>query len=243
MHRKLIAVLVLAICCGLAAACSSAPAPTQAPQPTVAPVTQAAPATEAAAATAEASTQPAQASGARIFVLDPSKTTAHFLVNEVLFGQPKLVDGATGKVEGQVSADYAHPSAVSVSPVKVDLTGLSTDSQQRNGMIQRSILETDNPANQFAVFTPAHCDGLPSTVTLGQPFSFKIAGSLALHGVTKDLTFDTTVTPVSASQLSGTASATIVYGDWGVQVLRLPPQVASVEDHVILKLDFVANAS
>jgi polyisoprenoid-binding protein YceI len=152
------------------------------------------------------------------------------------------VDGVTSLVEGQIVADYANPSDTTVGPIKVDLTGLTTDSSNRTGTLHRSILETGNPAFQFAEFTTTKLDGLPAAVTVGQPFSFKITGNLALHGVTKEVTFDATVTPVSETQLKGEASTTITYADWGVRILRLPQQVASVEDHTILKLEFVATA-
>jgi hypothetical protein len=87
--------------------------------------------------------------------------------------------------------------------------------------MHRSILETGDPANQFAVFTPTKIEGLPESITIGTAFSFTITGTLEMHGASNE---------------------EITYGDWGIQILRLPPQVASVEDTTILKLEFVANA-
>jgi hypothetical protein len=60
--------------------------------------------------------------------------------------------------------------------------------------------------------------------------------------VSAPLTFDATVTPVSDTRLEGTASATIPYADFGISILRLPPQVASVEDTVTLEIQFAAEA-
>lgn len=247
MKSKFYAIVLVALISVAVAACSggSAPAESTAAAPLTTEAAQ--PATQAATQpapqdTAQAATAPAPAPGAHTFVIDPSQSAAHFIVNEVLGGSPNTVDGKTDKVEGQIFASYDNPAAATVGPIKIDLTGLATDSGMRNGMIQRAILETSNPAFQYAVFTPTKCDGLPTTVTVGQPFSFKINGNLALHGVTKPVTFDATVTPVSATQLSGKASVTIQYADWGVQLLRLPPQVASVEPKTILELDFVANS-
>ena len=246
LKSKLVGFVLVAVVSGAVAACSggSSPAqPTAAPESTevIQAATQPAP-QDTAQPAGQAGTAKTAAPGDHTFVIDPSQSAAHFFINEVLAGSPNRVDGKTDKVDGQIFASYDNPSAATVGPIKIDLTGLATDSGMRNGMIQRAILETGNSAFQYAVFTPTKCDGLPTKVTIGQPFNFKINGDLALHGVTRPVTFDTTVTPISATQLSGKASVTIQYGDWGVRIVRLPPQVASVEDKTTLELDFVANA-
>ncbi len=214
------------------AACSGAPA-TQALNAPNAPASTQPPAPASAASAAP---------GQRTFTLDPAQTEAHFIVNEVLNGSPNTVVGKTNAVSGQIFASYDNPSATTMSPVKVDLSNIATDSTMRNGMIHRAILQTDNPAFQIVQFTMTRLDGLPDKITIGQPFSFKITGDLNLHGVTKPETFDATVTPVSDTQLKGKASLTITYADFGVQIFQLPRQVASVEDHVILEIVFVAQA-
>jgi polyisoprenoid-binding protein YceI len=250
LKSKFTIMIVAAVIAGVLAACGSSatPAPaTAVPQATeaVPESTEAAttaPTEEATAAEETAAATEAPAGGGRTFVIDQTQSTAHFLIDEILLGQPKLVDGVTNLVEGQIVADYANPAATTVGPITVDLSGLTTDSSNRTGTMHRSILETGNPAYRYAVFTPTKLDGLPASVTIGTPFDFKITGTLDLHGVSKEVTFDATVTPVSETQLSGVAQVEIVYGDWGIQILRLPQQVASVEDTTILKLEFVANA-
>jgi polyisoprenoid-binding protein YceI len=69
-----------------------------------------------------------------------------------------------------------------------------------------------------------------------------VRGDLTIHGVTNEAVFDVTFTPISETRLEGLASLTIVYGDYDVQILRLPSQVASVEDVTTLELEFVAEA-
>ncbi|MBX3055144.1 MAG: hypothetical protein KF770_01610 [Anaerolineae bacterium] len=49
-------------------------------------------------------------------------------------------------------------------------------------------------------------------------------------------------TAVSATQLTGTATATVSRGDYGLQIPSVP-NVANVEEEVELIIDFVANAS
>ena len=95
--------------------------------------------------------------------------------------------------------------------------------------------------NEFATFTATQIDGLPQTVTpCGMSYELKITGDLTIKGTTRQVTFDATVTPVSADRIEGTASLTVPYADFGVDIPFLPPQVASVEDLVRLEIDFAA---
>jgi len=57
--------------------------------------------------------------------------------------------------------------------------------------------------------------------------------------VTREVTFDVTLTPVSETRLEGTATSTIRYADFGLSIPRVP-SVASVADEVRLEIDFVA---
>src|SRR6185312_4895656 len=135
-----------------------------------------------------------------IFSIDSSNSEASFTIDEVLFGQQNTVVGTTSQVAGQIQVDKDDPSKSQVGQIKVDLTGLTTDSNLRNNTIQGRILETGDSSNQFAVFTPKSISGLPSSVTQGQAFSFTLPGHLPLHGVTRSATFDTTATLESDSK-------------------------------------------
>ena len=53
--------------------------------------------------------------------------------------------------------------------------------------------------------------------------------------------FDVTLTPVSETRREGLALITITYADYDVHILRLPQQVASVENVTMLELTFVAE--
>jgi len=186
--------------------------------------------------------QPA-ASGGVTLVIVPEESEARFIIDEILNGADKRVVGTTNAVEGTISADKDNPEAVTVSLVRVDLSNLTTDSSFRNRAIRDFILQTGDPANQFATFEPTGYEGLPENVTISEPFTFQITGDLTIHGVTREETFEVTLTPVSETRLEGTATLSdINYGDYGVQILRLPEQVASVEDTITLELSFVALA-
>jgi polyisoprenoid-binding protein YceI len=170
-------------------------------------------------------------------------TEARFYVNEVLNGNPKEVVGVTSVVEGTLTPDFAAPANTTVGPIKIDLSTLETDSGMRTRSMRDNILQTGNPDYQYAIFTPKQLVGMPATITIGTPFTFQIVGDLTMHGVTKEETFDVTATPISETRIEGVARINdIVYSDYGIAILRLPMQVASVEDIVDLELAFVAEA-
>ena len=175
-----------------------------------------------------------------IFTIDPSSSEASFTINEVLFGQPHTVVGKTNKVAGQIQLNTADASQSQVGQIKVDLSALVTDNNLRNQTLQSRILETDQPANQYATFTPKSVTGVPSSVAIGQQVPFQITGDLTIHQVTHSVTFDAQVTEASAAQLKGQAQATIKYSDYNLAIPNVP-SVTSVSDTVVLKLTFTAH--
>jgi polyisoprenoid-binding protein YceI len=175
-----------------------------------------------------------------IFTIDSSGSEATFTIDEILFGQQNTVVGTTSQVAGQIQVDKDDPSKSQVGQIKVNLTGLATDSSLRDRTIQGRILETGDASNQFAVFTPKSISGLPESVTAGQEFSFKITGDLTIHGVTRPATFDTTATLESDSKLSGQAQTTVNYKDFDINIPDVP-SVSGVSDTVKLTLNFTAH--
>jgi polyisoprenoid-binding protein YceI len=170
-------------------------------------------------------------------------TEARFYVNEVLNGSPKEVIGITSVVDGSLVPDFANPANTTVGPITIDLSTLETDSSMRTRTMRERILQTNNPDYQFATFTPKSLVGVPASITIGTPFTFQIVGDLTMHGVTKEETFDVTATAISETQIEGTARINdILYADYGIAILSLPMQVASVEETVDLELVFVAQA-
>jgi polyisoprenoid-binding protein YceI len=187
-------------------------------------------------------TEPISSSALTTFAFVQEETQARFIVNEVLNNQPKEVIGATNAVEGTLVPDFANPANTTVGAIRIDLSTLQTDSGMRDRSIRDLILGTNNADYQYAVFTPTSLSGLPASITIGQEFTFQITGDLLLHGVTNEETFDVIAIPVSETRIEGLARLTgIHYADYGIAILRLPMQVASVEDTVNLELEFVAE--
>ncbi|HEX6818695.1 MAG TPA: YceI family protein [Ktedonobacterales bacterium] len=179
--------------------------------------------------------------GGSVFMIDPSSSEASFTMSEVLLGKPNTVVGKTNSVAGQILVNMKDPTLSQVGQIKVDLSTLATDNDFRNRTMQGRILETGDPANQYAVFTPTAITGLPSALTLGQSVSFHITGNLTIHQVTKAVTFDAQVTPQSATQISGAATTTVRYEDFNLAIPNVP-SVTDVSDDVKLALTFTAHA-
>jgi hypothetical protein len=94
---------------------------------------------------------------------------------------------------------------------------------------------------EFSEFTPTAVEGMPESVTIGEPVTFQIVGDLTVRDITAPVTFDTTVTAVSETELQGSATATV---QRAVFELTIPsvPSVANVGEDVGLEIDFVATA-
>ncbi len=80
---------------------------------------------------------------------------------------------------------------------------------------------------------------MPASVLPGDTFSFQIAGDLTITDVTLPVVFDVTVTAVSDQQIKGLAETQILWRDFGLFIPDAP-SVDTVEDSVILQLDFTA---
>jgi polyisoprenoid-binding protein YceI len=179
-------------------------------------------------------------SGTQLFQIVPDQSEVRFQMSEILRGQPNTVIGRSNQVAGSVLIDPTTPANSQVGTVRVDARTLVTDSAMRNRVIGSAILQTAQ--YEYIEFKPTALTGLPQSVALNQPFTFKITGDLTIRTVTHPVTFDVTVTPVSATQVKGTAAATIQRADYNL-VIPSVPSVANVSEAVQLQIDFVATAA
>ena len=194
---------------------------------------------ETIAAATETSQQIDLPTGPITAELVQAESQARFLIDEVLNGQPNTVVGVTDQVAAQIIIDPANPSNVQMGPVTVNARTLVTDNNFRNRAIQNEILDTAE--FEFITFTPRQFIGLPEAGAIGDTFSFQILGDLTVRDVTREVTFDLTVTVESDVRLHGLGIATISRQDFDLSVMDLPPQVASMKDAVTLELEFVAQ--
>ena len=240
--------------CGTPAA---TPAPTAAPSATTAPTTNAAESTATSAPTsapAEPTAAPAESTATTpasetstatsgqvtVYQIDPSRSEARFTLDEKLMGNPKTVVGTTSKVSGTISVTHDNPANTQIGVIQIDASDFSTDSNMRNGAIQRFILQTTQPEFQYITFEPTAIEGLPAqAVSAGGTVSFKVTGNLKIRNVVKPVTFDTTVTLPTEGELSGSAKATVTRSAFELTIPSVP-SVADVTEEVALELEFVA---
>jgi polyisoprenoid-binding protein YceI len=221
---------------------TAAPTVAAAPAATEAPAT-AAPPTEAPATAAAPTEAPATAAAApaaeTIFRIVPEESEVRFIIDEVLNNNPVTVVGATNQVAGEIAVNTADPSQSRVGTIQVNARTLATDNDFRNRAIANRILTTDQ--YEFITFEPTALSGLPASGAIGESYSFQMTGNLTIRDVTREVTFDVTVTPSAPGRLEGTAVSTVRYPDFGLAIPSVP-QVASVEEDVRLELQFVAAA-
>ena len=182
----------------------------------------------------------AVASSATLYEIQAGDSRATFQLGEVLNGQPNTVVGETDQVSGQIGLSLDQPQSAQVGTILVNARTLATDDAQRNRVIANVILATDQ--NEFISFKPTAISGLPASSAIGEPQNLTLTGQLTIRGVTREATFNATVTPVSATELDGTASTTVRFADWGINIPDVP-FVAGVSDTAQLQLTFVAVAS
>lgn len=227
------ALLVLTVAAALLASC--APAPVAAP-PTAAPAQPTAP--EAPVPPTETVATPAAVSldGVLRLVVAPEGNEARFRVREQLVSLtlPSDAVGTTSGVSGAIVMQPDGQILAGESRFVVDLTTLHSDSDRRDGYIQRNTLETGTYPE--AVFVPTAVTGLPSPLPESGAVAFQLTGDLTVHGATRPVTWDVTA-QIEGRTLRGTAATSITFTEFGMTLPRVGP-VLSVEDLIVLELDF-----
>lgn len=196
---------------------------------------------EAANNDAQNREQTATSGNGKTFRLVPAGTEARFIIDEILMGQDKTVVGVTSLVEGEITVDPANPSSAQISPIRIDARDLKTDSDRRNGAIQRFVLQSSQDAYRYITFEPTAVKDLPATVAIGQPFQFTVTGNLTIRNVTRSESFPMTVTANSENELVGSGAITILLDDYQLSIPSVP-SVAWVADEVKLEVEFTATA-
>jgi len=200
----------------------------------------------AAAATARAAAAPtipagsATASGTT-FTIIPDRSEAAYFADEKLASLPlpSTAKGSTKSIAGQfhLAADGTALDASQPSSFTVDLTTLQSNESRRDRRVQ-SALETGTYPS--ATFTATGVTGFDPGIAAGAEQSLKLTGTMDLHGVKKEITWD-----VKARKQGGviTALATVTFPFEDFKLS--PPNIGgfvSVEDHITLQVQIVAQA-
>jgi polyisoprenoid-binding protein YceI len=177
-------------------------------------------------------------SGRTLYRIDQRDSRATFTLTETLQGQPNTVIGGTNEVAGDVIIDYDNPAQSQVGTIRINARTLETDSELRNRALRAEILRSRDDDFEYIEFVPTQINGLPESAMVGETYTFDIVGDLTVIGTTNNVTFNAEVTLESASAISGTASTTIAYADWGI-IVPDAVGVADVSDEAVLAIEFV----
>jgi len=149
-----------------------------------------------------------------------------YRVKETLFGQAAEAVGRTSKVTGEL---VAAGTTVSSATFTVDMASVASDKGQRDEQFSGRIMDVAQfPTATFKLTAPIPLNAVPTE----QPTSVKAAGELTLHGVTKPVLVDLTVTRSGVTFLVG-GTLNIVFADWNVDNPSFGP--AQTQDHGLLE--------
>jgi len=160
------------------------------------------------------------------------ESSATFTLDEMLRGEPKTVVGtSTAHVSGEIGVNHDHLASSTIGTIYVNARTFETDTAQRNNMIRRAILKTENDANEFIVFKPTSISGTSTLL---------ITGDLTIAGMTQPATFSATTTFDVDGTLHAHASSLVKRADFNLVIPNIP-FVANVEEEVELALSIVAK--
>lgn len=180
-------------------------------------------------------------SGVLTFRIIPEQSEAAYFVGEQLasIGLPSTATGSTHAIEGAFSLTPDGLGLANEPPSQftVDLTTLRSEESRRDRRVQDALQTVEFPTATFVV---ASVTGYDSAIAEGEEQTLSLAGTLDLHGVQRDVTWE-----VKARRQGNviTALATVKFplSDFNIT----PPNIAgfvSVGDEATLQVQLVAQA-
>jgi polyisoprenoid-binding protein YceI len=180
-------------------------------------------------------------SGALRYQVVQNQSTATFRVREQLAGVslPNDAVGCTTAVSGRLVLQANGEIVSGASRIDVDLRTLKSDSDQRDDFIKMAVMQVQR--FPMASFVPTGAQGLPSPLPASGNATFTLVGQMTVHGVTKEQTWNVMASR-QGNQLTGTATTTFKFGDYGMEAPRVP-MVLSVVDEIKLEVKLSATQS
>jgi polyisoprenoid-binding protein YceI len=139
-----------------------------------------------------------------------SGSQAGYRAKEILFGQSTEAAGRTSGVTGTLTVDGTTVSAASFT---ADLTGLKSDSGNRDSQVQGRILDTSQfPNATFKLTQPIALGSVPANL---QEIKADATGDLTIHGTTKSVTFQITARR-NGNLIETNGSIPITWSDYNI---------------------------
>ena len=171
----------------------------------------------------------------RRFVIDPSGSSAKYVVKENLRLVETTAVGETTAISGEI---YLSPDGLyddATSSFTVDLRELKSDESRRDSYINRTTLDTSS--FPFAEFVVESITGFPTDYVENTQVELTLSGSMTIHGVSQPMTFSV-LARQAGNSLSAVADADFKMTDFGIE----PPSVtiATARDEVHIQLVLLA---
>jgi polyisoprenoid-binding protein YceI len=175
------------------------------------------------------------------FVVDPTQSSATYVVREKLARLPvesdaagTTSDTAEGDVTGVLLLSPQGLATTGKSEFKVDLNTLKSDEGLRDNFVRSNTLQTGQGSNRYATFVIDSVSGFPSNYVENTEVSLSLSGQMTIKGTTKPLTFQVKARQ-AGDTLTATADATFNMSDFGIT----PPNVPTARAFDAVRLQVV----
>jgi polyisoprenoid-binding protein YceI len=222
MSGKLFLLVLLSAAAAGGALATANPSNQAAGSPPVAPVVTVSPSTQSQAAVK--------------LVVASNGNTARYRVRERLVGfdLPNDAVGETQSVSGAVALDKAGVVIPGESRITVNVAGLKSDKERRDGYLQGRTLETSKFPSVDLVVT--RINGLSLPLPTSGTRKLVLEGTLTIKGVSRPTSWNVEAT-FSESAITGTAVTRFTFKDFELNQPSVPV-VLSVSDSIGLEYDF-----
>ena len=240
IQTPLVAALTLVVALGAVGLQRAAAQDTTAETTTTAPgVLDAEPSTLACAAVGNAAPPTAEptVAPAQTLTIVSEESEARYRAQEELAGQgANEAVGATNAIIGTILLG-ADGLPLECSRFDVDLRTLQSDEARRDNFLYNNTLQTE----QFplATFVLTAVEGLDGPLPDGEETTFTLIGNLTVHGVTKLVAWETTVTR-DGDTIRGSAATEFAMPDFAIDPPIVGP-VLSVDEIIKLEVDITAE--
>jgi polyisoprenoid-binding protein YceI len=194
-------------------------------------------ATDVNCSTDAATPSPLTSSVATTYTVVSDESEARYKVEEELASKGATTAvGATNAVIGALYFD-SNGLPVTCTRIDVDLRTLVSDESRRDNAVQTQGLET--ATYPLATFILTSVEGLDTALVDGQQTTFTLIGNLTLHGETRVVAWEATVTK-DGDSITGDATTTFDMPEFGITPPKMGP-VLSIADSVTLEMDLTAK--
>ena len=194
----------------------------------------------AGTATDASPTTASSTAGVTVYNIVASQSQAAYFAGEKLASVPlpSTAEGKTSDISGHFALTANGLDTTNTSAFTVKLTTLKSDKDMRDGRVQQALQTSTYPTTTF---TATKLTGWPATFPEGTDVDMQLSGTMDLHGVKKDITWDVKAKKEGAG-FSLLATVTFPYSDFNIRKPNIAGFV-TVDDTVTLQVQLVAQAT